>query len=368
MRRQPWSRSSFWARNVALTILLAGALTALAPAVGPATATPGKPLPSILMSGVQGRLDLVSCPTAAFCMAVGWTGTKTIIDTERNGVWHTSLASLGEPSGLACASPVDCIEIGHLGIGVSQFNGKSWHIVLALANSKFLGVGCQTSVLCTLVTAQALYVMNGPVPTVVQVTGVGQNQSEFACASGELCLGVSSAGDNPELPDAAVFGNGQWATSSIQSTNLDNHVTGVACTGPAQCVVVGLAYDDLTSDGVMIERLTGTTWSIPKVSNPGADGGPFDALTLVSCSALARLCTAMGNGGDSSVALPNFSFIEMASSPYVSWSSALLPAGGTYPSASCSATNVCVAVGSRTVSGSQVTSLETWDGSAWSKH
>jgi hypothetical protein len=296
-------------------------------------------------------------------MALGWTGSQTIVDVDFDGGWQTSNPNLGDTAGLSCASPTDCIAIGHAKVGALQYNGKSWHVALALANSTFLSVACQAVSLCTLASAQDLYILNGSSPTVVQITGAGQGQQEFACGSSSFCLGAGSVGVSPEETSAAEFHNGLWTKSSMRQPDLDNHVNAVACTPPSECIVVGYGYDDLTSDGVLVEQLNGTTWSVPDAPNPaGAGADPsFDSLMSITCSAGSALCSAVGNNSDA----PGFAFVELGPQRGATWSSVVVPALGPDPSVSCPSVTMCVAAGASTSDGRQITYLETWSGKSW---
>jgi hypothetical protein len=322
------------------------------------------------MSGQPGSLDLVSCPTVSFCMALGWSGSRGIVDTELNGVWRASSEAWGDPAGLSCASPTDCLALGHERINAWLYDGTSWHVALALAGSQFSSVSCQALGWCTLVTPQALYVMQGSVPTVIEISGAGSAQQYFACASPTFCLGVNSVGENPEVATAAVYGASHWARSPIPQPELDDHVSGDACVSPDRCFVVGAGYDDEDSDGVLLERLDGTTWSTPVAPDPGPSAlSSFDGVTAISCSAGTGLCTSVGNDGGEQGAKVVW-FVEMGSGS--SWTSLLLPAAfgqglSTQLSASCPAATFCVVAGSSRAGSLQATYLATLSHDTWTR-
>jgi len=68
-------------------------------------------------------------------------------------------------------------------------------------------------------------------------------------------------------------------------------LTGVACTSPSACTVVGFRTDNSGNPvGPLAERWNGTGWSIQSTPNP-APGGLLAAVSCTSASA----CTAVGN-------------------------------------------------------------------------
>lgn len=322
---------------------------------------------SVYVSGAQGALSSVSCPSAAFCMAVGWDGVRTIVDTYTGGTWETSTANIGDPTGLSCASATDCIAVGHERIGAYRYDGTNWHAVLSLSNSEFQSVGCAAPNTCTLVTKSSLFVLTGSVPNVVQVTGAGQDEQFYACTSSSYCLGVGSGGQDPQVPSAAVFANGSWSTSPIPEVGFNTQPFAVACGQPDNCTTVGEVSDDLDPDGVAVEELSAGNWSVPRVSNQPASYD-YDTLMAVSCSAVTDICTGTGNDKGWGSAAPVYSFIDLGTpGPSSPWTFLMLPATVGQPSASCPTLTSCVAVGVQTVNGVQRTVLQTWDGRAWSR-
>src|SRR5262249_38339451 len=139
---------------------------------------------------------------------------------------------------------------------------------------------------------------------------------------------------------------------------IDAVLISVSCASPTDCIAVGIYATDLWAR-TLIERWSGTTWSI--VSSPNPPGRTFAGLTDVSCTSPTS-CIAVGSyetnawgrtlvgrwngGGWSIIASPN-------------------PPGQTFAAlygVDCTAATTCIAVGSYETDKWGRTLVEQWNG------
>ena len=156
---------------------------------------------------------------------------------------------------------------------------------------------------------------------------------------------------------------------SIQATPdpggaIGSSLSGVSCTASDACTAVG-SYNINTSGTVvtLAEAWDGTSWAIQATPNPA--GSTLNGLSGVSCAA-ARSCEAVGYASTPST------LVTLAEAwNGKSWSIQTTPTpagatGGLLSSVSCTAADVCTAVGYYVnSSGDRVTLAEAWNGTSW---
>jgi hypothetical protein len=129
--------------------------------------------------------------------------------------------------------------------------------------------------------------------------------------------------------------------------------TAVSCAAPTSCMAVG------TANGLLAESLSGSTWTIVSIPDPG--GGQ---LSGISCKT-ASSCEAVGNfsnGGTMET------LAEVWNGGTWSIQSTPNPAGATasqLSDVSCKTASSCEAVGQFTSGGATRTLAEGWNGSSW---
>jgi hypothetical protein len=133
----------------------------------------------------------------------------------------------------------------------------------------------------------------------------------------------------------------------------------VSCTGATACMAVGTVTDN-TGSHLLAERLSGATWTVIAIPDPGA--GQLGGISCTSPTA----CTAVGDfvsGGETLPLAETWDGTSWAIHPTID------PGGspnGVLNDVSCTAANACEAVGSFAVAGATQTLAERWDGSNWS--
>ena len=186
-----------------------------------------------------------------------------------------------------------------------------------------------------------------------------------SCVRASDCAAVGYATVSGSYRTLAERWNGtSW--SIIASPNAagatDSRLFAVSCVGALDCTAVGYATVS-GSDKTLVEHWNGTAWSI--VASPNAAGATFSRLFGVSC-VRASDCTAVG-----AASLPNGAQTLVEHWNGTAWSivTSENPAGATFSrlyGASCVGASDCTAVGYATVSGSDKTLVEHWNGTAWS--
>lgn len=278
-----------------------------------ATESNGVWSPAVSLGG-QGLFWAVSCPSANYCMAVGYQETKTsvpVFDTETNGVWATSAPSItgsgsdaiaGYFAGVSCPSAGNCTAVGGEEnqtvlenqpiVGVES-NGI-WTSTTELTSNQdeswdLSGVSCSSASTCTAIGSirgsyQSLYVVEnngtwGPLTPVSDdsvLTGV-------SCPSAGNCtlVGYNEAGDGVYVDEA----NGVWGGLTLIPSVAADALFAVSCAAPGDCTAVG---DLSASTGYITE--TNGTWA-----GPSALPGPSNdtLLTSVSCTSVTW-CTGIG--------------------------------------------------------------------------
>jgi hypothetical protein len=234
------------------------------------------PLPGDL-KGIDTFMTGVSCPTTSFCVAVGFNssggvGKGGLVESLVDQAWHPHpLFKGGALSAVSCAAVGFCVAVGN--------DSKSQGVALTLTGGVW--------------TQKAL-----PVP----LNGDGQSDlTAVSCASRSFCVVagnyVGSAG-TPE-PFVDVFSKGTWHSENLPlsgGSDEDTQFNGIACVSANYCVVVG------SSDGLpFVETMANAVWTPAAVSL--APGDTSESLNSVSCPSLSA-CVAAGIGAGPSGTYP----------------------------------------------------------------
>jgi hypothetical protein len=278
----------------------------------------------------------VSCASATFCIAVGYSNTSTgnaPLDEVWNGTaWSiqqtVALAHGGQLNGVSCTSPSACVAVGYFFAASSRlalaevWNGTAW--------------GMRTT---------------APGPTTSDFTAV-------SCVSASACTAVGGsqhrAGASQTLAEA--WNGGSWSIQAMPTPTFGGTLNGVSCTSASSCLAVGLLNG---RHKAIADAWDGTTWSVVKVAQ--APNGSIDNLTGVSCASAAG-CIAVGNYG-------TVNTLPMAEQWHGGGTAMTLQQVPAPPSnlpislggVSCPSASACTAVGSNGA-GLAV----TWNGTAWS--
>lgn len=305
---------------------------------------------------MNGSLAAVSCRSATFCVAVGFTtagGRQALLVERWNGSrWSMQSAPMPARSrgaslaGVSCVSPRACIAVGgfindanrELPLG-ARWNGARWSITelprpVRAKQGSLNAVSCVSRSICLAVGVQT---------TSGELIGIGRGR-----------------------PLAERWNGKAWSSQPIPNGSLPDHessynpLNGVSCVSARACLAVGFvsATSAFSSDNnyPLTERWNGSRWTRSHSRLPTSyDSTP---LTAVSCAA-RRGCTAVGSYSTRGADVP-----LVARWNGSSWKRQATPRSDTYllNGVSCSDARACTAVGVTNTSG---TAAENWDGLTW---
>lgn len=220
-------------------------------------------------------LNVVSCTSVSWCMAIGFTSDGAAAETlavKWDGLtWSlvpspNSGASSDTLSGLSCVSATWCLAVGTSGNGSSaptqtlllRWDGIAWRIAPSLSPGTFGNV------------------LNG-------VSCV----SESSCTAVGYYYDVSSTGTSVLVQ--RWDGNSWSIVAGPKSDATSSFLNSTVCTSETTCFAVGYSLkDSLGQTLVMVGD--GSSWSI--VPSPNADNENNELLSVACVS--AKGCTAVG--------------------------------------------------------------------------
>ena len=305
-------------------------------------------LPKPAGSGIA-RLWGIACPTAASCFAVGFRqvgsagGEKTLVEHWNGTAWsiQTSPNPVGETNYLrsvSCPSPTSCFAIGGNQSGSTQqtliehFDGSTW-AVQASAN---------------------------PAGT------TAKNLRGIACPSTTSCFTVGSLdAASSSTPFGEHWDGAAWSlvTFPIPAGATRTKLNGVRCPTALSCFAVGSAQSGSTQS-TLIERWNSTAWSI--MASPNAAGVPSSVLLGLACPS-ATSCVAVGETNPfAGIQHAGNTLVERMSG--TTWSVVTSPnpepdRGSSLAAIACPAATHCFATGTQYLEGE--TLVEEWNGSSW---
>ena len=274
----------------------------------------------------------VSCPSVAFCSAVGYndevggSGHYQPVIEQWNGAAWSLAATPALPAGVdyrlfrvSCVSAVSCMAVGDsYNSGSTSFetiallwNGATWSVTANPSpglNGYFEDVSCQSPTWCTAVggsvsgttlverwNGTSWSVLTTPNPS----TGPDAVLDAVSCPSTTFCAATGYAyGGAYEQTLAEQWDGTAWSVvpTPNPSTAFDNELWSVSCTGPTSCVTVGFSYTGLNTYVTAALAWNGTTWTSNPPVNPAVDtpGNDYAELFGVSCVG-GHSCMAVGD-------------------------------------------------------------------------
>jgi hypothetical protein len=307
--------------------------------------------PKIGGAAASSGLNDVSCPVAAYCVAVGYAqftaspnSTHPLAETWNGTSWSHQIlpapAGGSDPSlaAVSCAAPGACAAVGNYYDNktgayrplAEQLAGSTWS-VLATPNpphgggagsggSEFDGVACTTTTLCEVVgdvtyndTLQAVfaYSLSGTTWTFQRQANPGQDpgntNAAVSCSATSACTSVGWAAVIGEAALAEHWNGSKWVlqTTPGPRNRPATALYDVSCYSGSSCVAVGQSYrvdqhnGQLVDPKVMGEVWNGKAWtqSPPTATVNGATVG-FSGIACPSRTA----CIAVGDASTSSTA------------------------------------------------------------------
>jgi hypothetical protein len=306
----------------------------------------------------------ISCPTTAFCAAVGQAGhnistAKTYAESWNGKEWSIAPSSGPKGSSLFDVSCVDsdwCQAVGSsVGYGApltEHWNGRAWSKSASPSTRGTLqGVSCSTRTWCVAVGSQAgrgtesvtlVEQWNGTAWKVVPSPsrgGIASVLSRVSCVSPKFCMAVGHFDEGVSSSRTLIErweGHG-WAVIPSENPGPANQVVdlfSVDCVSSTWCIAGGRA-----ESGALIERWNGNTWRL--VAHPSAQ------TSYAILSGVARVsrnaCVSVGSDQNGGIAEgwngPGTKWFKIALPPYTVRKPYALWA------LSCAAATLCKATG-----------------------
>jgi hypothetical protein len=303
------------------------------------------PSPNLGPASYPNQLDEVSCPSADFCMSVGYSAYtvgdhpvyKTLAETWDGERWSLVPSPNEAPADnyetlddVSCQSEKSCVAVGYFGQGTTEsaqltslaefWDGNQWSLSATpngwpSANYTLLqGVSCTSGASCVAVgTATSepsptdktlLEPWNGKTWSMLAspnegLPGYYNTLYGVSCASPGACTAVGSYGysvnSSTDVNRALVLAStgNQWsiAPSPKGGADDDSALAGVSCALASDCVAVGYYSGGSSGDDTLVESYNGGGWSVVGSPNPGV--GDDNYLDGVSCP-LVTFCVAVG--------------------------------------------------------------------------
>ena len=285
--------------------------------------------------GIESVLFGVSCPTATFCMAVGF------LDAEVNPPCHV----IDTNCNLALT-----------------WNGSTWQQLDTPGTGGLSAVSCVSATSCIAVSGSQAMAWDGTTWTQLTLAQPGTAATTLpgiACRSATACMAAGAYGtlDGASLPLAEQWNGSTWQIRRTPGPgDAFNGLSGVSCASATRCMAVGNRINGSDVQVTLAERWDGRRWQVLATPSPGPH---LNVLNSVSCPAAAD-CMAVGYydaaGGHQALA-------EQWTSG--SWTTLVIPHNGTLNAVSCPAVNSCMAVGTYLSAGRPQALTVTWNGATW---
>jgi hypothetical protein len=255
-------------------------------------------LPSGTVGVYSGIFDLLNCPSAGNCVAVGTMTTAAgsvsgVAYTETKGTWGsaTALTNASDAGtnpgvtidGLSCATTASCVATG----SYLDTNGS----VQAFYQEENAGTW-----------ASAVKVA---LPSNAVATGQNALLRSVSCPSAGNCAAIGTYLDN-STPIAKVVPftlnevKGVWSKATPltlpASANANSYATTnqVACTSAGNCVAIGsFATTGGATEGLVASEVNGT-WGNAQVMATPANAGSYPNVVLSEITCVSNYCSATG--------------------------------------------------------------------------
>lgn len=250
---------------------------------------------------------------------------RTVVERWNGHSWALqSTPNLGNNGdtleGLSCTSPTSCMAVGsytnEAGFAqplIERWNGRAWALMPIAPppgsryGSDLTSVSCPSATLCMAAGAYTyaadhnntlLEEWNGTSWAIVSSPSPysTNNLLGVSCSSATFCMAVGSYQSvSGSLGTLVEEWNGRsWASVSSPSPgSSSNDLLGVSCTSMAFCMATG-AYSNtpaLNDQGTLVERWSGSSWSVVSSPNPGNNGDTLDGISCPSTTS----CVAVGS-------------------------------------------------------------------------
>lgn len=345
------------------------------------------PQPGRTVPGSTPGLTGVSCPTSAFCEAVG-TNQVTFTGISLAYGWNGSAwkqQSFQGPPGstsanldqVSCTSARFCEAVGsdqnsanQAMALAAQWNGSSWRLQRVPSSPgstevRLTGVSCVSTTFCVAVgnsfgTGMFAERWNGTAWHTQNLPNNG-GLGTVSCVSATFCEVAGGGGGD-------VWNGSSWSAQTIPSpaNSTFASLTGVSCVTSSSCEAVGQYGDSSGNTFSLGVTWNGTSWALQATPNPAM--ASITGLSQVSC-ATVTVCEAAGNSQLTSSSGP-LALAESWNGSSWQLQHAVSPADAVTNNlngVSCTSAVFCEAVGSHINSTgvATVALAEMWNGTTW---
>lgn len=256
------------------------------------------------------RLQGVSCASRSACVAVGQTTTvadypkgQPLIETNQGSKWSAvrspTVPGGGDLQALSCPTRTFCVAVGSSGSAtlIEVFNGKSWAIVPSpnastVFYSLLSGVSCSSAASCYAVGYFYVSKCAGLSPLAESSTGRGWTLDSvptprgggelngISCPTSISCVtaGVSFPGsDGASLAYEAERGTWVATPSAAVPQSSQPGLAAVSCASAHSCMAVGSHYGGSSDYLTTTELFNGDLWSLIPSGNVATTTAPSAA-------------------------------------------------------------------------------------------
>ena len=254
------------------------------------------PLPGNAEDPSYANLKSVSCPSASYCVAVGYyTDTsglgEGLLLTWLGGSWSAAEAPLpgnvvgpgidldhGGADAVSCASSTSCAAVGYY----MDTSRVSQGLLLTMLKGSWTA-------------AEAALPGNAAGNPYVQLT-------ELSCDSAAACVAEGTYQDASNRSDTLLltWSGGSWESAQTPlpadaSSDSSVTITGLSCASASLCFAAGSYTDTSGSGGGLLLTWTNGSWSVAKIPVPNDASTPQTAgLEGISCPS-SVFCVAVGS-------------------------------------------------------------------------
>ena len=269
------------------------------------------PEPAQPSSGVRAIMDGVSCVSATFCEAVGFSAAGPgAAAWEWDGAsWTAQPVSGNGLNSVSCVSAAFCLAVTANG-DTDSWNGSAWSPSAAIPGFTASSVTCLSAGFCEATGSdstgtQDAAAWNGTAwslqATPLPADGSSIDLTAVSCLAADACTAVGSYFSNTTfgvLTLAEHWNGTAWAVQSTPNPkgSYANELLGIWCTSANFCASVG---DQQNSSSLatltLVQVWNGTSWTTRSSANRTRED--LDVLNSVWCGG-GNSCTAVGIGAD----------------------------------------------------------------------
>lgn len=243
----------------------------------------------------------VTCSSPTFCVAVGEGGGRPLAESWNGRAWRIQSVSAPHSVNASylldvdCVTGSSCLAVGEAADGgnlVESWDGRHWRATSRPPGaSSMRGLSCPRIGFCVAVGSAALAnlsVWNGSHWKVFHGALVTSQLEDVSCSSQRFCQAVGSTAGN--RPYAESWNGKRWASTGPAVPTNDAGFLAVSCWSASSCLAVG--YMHAVARIGFAERWNGLTWTSVDVPIPKDF---HEILTGVACSGLKQ-CVVVGFG------------------------------------------------------------------------